>query len=195
MKKPVQFHPKNLFHLSNDSHQRMKKFLFIALISIFCLSANAQQFPSLTGATLEPKTVTLPQGAQGKFTILGLVYSAKAQQVLGPWIENIYSYFMTDPDYDLNVYFVPMIGGLNGVAAGTIEKEMRKGIQPELHKHVLIYKGDLGAYKKTLGMEQKEIPYIFVLNKEGKIIYKTSGAYTDKKLEEMDELVDESADE
>jgi predicted transcriptional regulator len=40
-------------------------------------------------------------------------------------------------------------------------------------------------------MDQKDIPYIFVLDKDGKIIYQTSGAYSDEKIEKMDELVAE----
>ena len=40
-------------------------------------------------------------------------------------------------------------------------------------------------------MEQKDITYIIVLDKNGKIIYQTSGAYTDEKIEKMDELITE----
>jgi hypothetical protein len=120
---------------------------------------------------------------------VGLVYSQKATEVLAPWFQNVYNYFIADPDYDLNVFFVPMLGGVKEAAAGSLEKELKKGTPPELYKHVLIYKGDVGSYKSALKMDQKDIPYIFVLDKDGKIVYQTSGAYSDEKIEKMDELV------
>jgi hypothetical protein len=170
--------------------------LLLTLAVVFTVgSAQAQNFPNLTGTSLENKTVTIPKNTQGKYTIVGLVYSQKATEVLAPWFQNVYNYFIADPDYDLNVFFVPMLGGVKEAAAGSLEKELKKGTPPELYKHVLIYKGDVGSYKSALKMDQKDIPYIFVIDKQGKIIYQTSGAYSDEKIEKMDELVAEEEEE
>jgi hypothetical protein len=167
----------------------MHKFLLTLAVAFTAFTAQAQNFPNLSATSLEGKTVTIPQGTKGKYTIVGLVYSQKATEVLAPWFQNVYNYFIADPDYDLNVFFVPMLGGVKEAAAGSLEKELKKGTPPELYKHVLIYKGDVGSYKSALKMDQKDIPYIFVLDKDGKIVYQTSGAYTDEKIEKMDELV------
>ncbi len=172
----------------------MQKLLLTLVVASMGLVTQAQNFPNLTATSLENKTVTIPQSTGGKYTIVGLVYSQKATEVLAPWFQNVYTYFIADPDYDLNVFFVPMLGGAKEVAAGTVEKELKKGTPPELYKNVLIYKGDVGNYKNSLKMDQKDVPYIFVLDKKGKIIYQTSGAYSDEKIEKMDELVTEEED-
>jgi len=169
----------------------MNKILLTLAVAFTAFTARAQNFPNLTATSLENKTVSIPQSTKGKYTIVGLVYSQKATEVLAPWFQNVYNYFIADPDYDLNVFFVPMLGGVKEAAAGALEKELKKGTPPELYKHVLIYKGDVGSYKSALKMDQKDIPYIFVLDKQGKIVYQTSGAYSDEKIEKMDELVAE----
>ncbi len=169
----------------------MKKFLLILLFAFLHGGVFAQQFPSLSGTTLEGKTVKIPDNTNGKFTIVGLTNSQKSQQMLSEWTQEIYNYFVMDPAYDLNVYVVPMLGGIKELAAGTVEKEMKKGLDPSFYKHFLLYRGDVAPYRQSLNMTQKEIPYFFVLDKTGKIVYSTSGAYSDDKLEKMEEAMEE----
>lgn len=169
----------------------MKKVLLILFFAALHQGVFAQQFPSLSGTTLEGKTIKIPDNTNGKFTIVGLTYSQKSQQVLSEWAQEIYDYFIDDPAYDLNVYLVPMLGGLKEMAAGTVEKEMKKGLDPSFYKYFLLYKGDVAPYRQSLGMAQKEFPYFFVLDKTGKIVYSTSGNFSDDKLEKMDEAIGE----
>jgi predicted transcriptional regulator len=55
---------------------------------------------------------------------------------------------------------------------------------------VVVYKGELTAYKEILKMDDKTKPYIYVLDKEGKIVFVTSGAYTEDKMDEIDEYIE-----
>jgi predicted transcriptional regulator len=68
---------------------------------------------------------------------------------------------------------------------------MREGIDEKLHPHVMVYSGSMSDYDDILGLEDKELPYFFVLDKEGKIIYATDGKASNKKLNDIDELVNE----
>ena len=168
----------------------MKKLLLIPALMAFCCALHAQNFPALTGTTLEGKTINIPQQTNGKYTLLGLTYSQKSQEALSQWAQEIYDYFITDPAYDFNIYLVPMIGGVKGVAAGAVEKEMKKSLDPELYKYFLLYVGEVASYKQSLKMGDKDVPYFFVLDKTGKIVYRTSGAYSDDKLEKIDEAIE-----
>jgi predicted transcriptional regulator len=87
-----------------------------------------------------------------------------------------------------------MISGIKEVAAGTIEKKMKKGVDPVLHKHMLLYKGDIKDYKDALGLKEKDTPYFFLLDKNGKIVYVTSGAYSDAKLEKAEEILEDASE-
>lgn len=176
----------------------MKK-ITLLFISLFAGQlAQAQvgaMFPALTGTTLEDKSVSLPKDTKGKFTLVGVAYSQKAEDVLKKWFQPVYSTFIDQSDYEVNTYFVPMIGGIKEMAAGAIEKRMKKGIDPKLHKHTLLYTGEVASYKKALGLNAKDTPYFFVIDKEGKIIYATSGEYSDDKISAVEEIVDDSWEE
>ena len=83
-----------------------------------------------------------------------------------------------------------MFTGVKTTAAGTAKKKAAKDIDPQLLPYILFYKGELKTYKEALDFEKKDIPYFFVLDKEGKIVYATSGKYTSKKLDEVEEVLE-----
>jgi len=167
----------------------MKKLIATFLCAAFVTVVQAQTFPSLTGMTLEDKTITLPQATTGKYSILVLAYSAKASDQIAPWFDNLYEYFLMDPEYDMNLYVIPMISGSKSLIAGQIEKQLKKGIQQGYRKHFVLYQGSIDDYKKTLKLDNKEVPYVFLLDKNGKIIYQIAGQYSDAYLEKIEEKI------
>ncbi len=147
--------------------------------------------------TVEDKNVSLPQDVKGKYTLLGLAYSKKSEDELNTWFNPIYSTFIAKPTgtfqgftYDVNVYFVPMFTGINAAATGTAKRKALKNIDPRLLPYILFYKGELKKYKEELDFERRDIPYFFVLDTEGKIVYATDGSYSDAKMESIEAVVD-----
>jgi hypothetical protein len=139
----------------------------------------------------DDQKVKFPQVSKGKITLVGVAYSKKSDELLKPWFEPVYKTFV-QPDkglfsveYDVNIYFIGMIKGVAQVAGEKIEKEMRQGIDKKLQPYVYLYKGSISTYKDVLKLGQKDLPYFFVLDEKGKIIYATSGAYSEEKLEEV----------
>jgi hypothetical protein len=56
--------------------------------------------------------------------------------------------------------------------------------------YILFYKGELKPYKDALDFEKKDTPYFFVLDKDGKIIYATSGKFTTPKMDEVEAVLE-----
>ena len=179
----------------------MKKMFLICLLLVAFSSLNAQvvgkMFPSMDAETVEDKKVNLPQATKGKFTLLGLAYSKKSEDELNSWFQPIFQKFIQknkglfeDFGYDVNVYFVPMFTGVNAAATGTAKRKAAKNIDPQLLPYVLFYKGELKTYKKALDFEKKDIPYFFVLDPQGKIVFATSGKYSDSKMEAIEEHIE-----
>ena len=83
-----------------------------------------------------------------------------------------------------------MFTGINAAATGTAKKKAIKNVDPNLLPYILFYKGELKTYKEALDFEKKDIPYFFVLDKEGKIIYATSGKYSKAKMDEVEEVLE-----
>lgn len=179
----------------------MKKWL-LALVFLPTLIVSRAQvvgtmFPQMETETIDNAKFTLPDDTKGKYTLLGLAYSKKSEDELNSWFRPVYDKFIQKNNsslfagfgYDVYVYFVPMFTGVNAAAAGTAKRKAVSNVDPEIQPHILFYKGDLKPYKDALDFEKKDIPYFFVLDKDGKIIYATSGGYTDDKMDEVENVL------
>src|SRR5688572_15037757 len=179
----------------------MKKLILAAFFAFAAQAAWCQvvgkTFPDLTAETVEDKKVKLPGDVAGKYTLLGLAYSKKSEDELNSWFQPVFQKFiqkstglMASFTYDVNVYFVPMFTGVNAAAAGTAKRKAAKNIDPQLMPYILFYKGELKTYKEALDFEKRDIPYFFVLDPEGKIVYATSGKYTEEKMDAVEEHIE-----
>jgi hypothetical protein len=172
--------------------------MFILLLAV---PSRAQvvgkMFPAMEAQTAEDKVVKLPHDVQGKYTLLGLAYSKKSEDELNSWFEPVFSKFiqkttglMAGFGYDVNVYFIPMFTGINAAATGTAKKKAIKNVDPQLLPYILFYKGELKPYKEALDFERKDIPYFFVLDPKGKILFATSGAYSESKMDKVEAVIE-----
>jgi ATP10 protein len=179
----------------------MKRFTMLFVFVFLCLTAQAQvigkMFPAMEAETVEDKKVKLPDDVKGKYTLLGLAYSKKSEDELNSWFQPVFEKFvqkstglMSGFGYDVNVYFVPMFTGVNAAATGTAKRKAIKNIDPQLLPYILFYKGELKSYKEALDFEKKDIPYFFVLDADGKIIYATSGKYSPAKMDKVEEVME-----
>lgn len=154
-------------------------------------------FPVMEAETVEDKKVVLPEAVKGKYTLLGLAYSKKSEDELNSWFQPVFEKFIQKNKglfegfgYDVNVYFVPMFTGVNAAATGTAKRKAMKNVDPQLLPYILFYKGELKPYKDALDFEKKDIPYFFVLDKDGKILYATSGKYSSSKMDEVEKVLE-----
>ena len=180
----------------------MKPFLiaFLMLISIKFTSVAqvvGRTFPAMIAETVEDKKVSIPDDVRGKYTLVGLAYSKKSEGELNSWFQPVFTRFIQKSTglfsgftYDVNVFFVPMFTGVNAAATGTAKRKAAKNIDPQLLPYVLFYKGELKSYKEALDFEKKDIPYFFVLDPQGKIVYATSGKYSADKMDEIEENIE-----
>ena len=168
---------------------------------LLSLAASAQvtgkMFPDMEAETVEDKKVLLPQSTKGKYTLLGLAYSKKSEDELNSWFQPVFEKFIQKTtgllagfSYDVNVYFIPMFTGINAAATGTAKRKAIKNIDPQLLPYVLFYKGELKTYKESLEFDKKDVPYFFVLDPTGKIVYATMGKYSDAKMNEVEEVIE-----
>ena len=168
--------------------------LFVAHITYAQSQIIGKLFPSITGETLTDKTITLPGDSKGKYTIIGMAYSRTAEDDLKTWLNPAYNKFIAktgllDMDIDASLYFIPMFTGTNIPIAGKAKQQLKDDTSVEFYPHVLFYKGKLKTYKDELEFDKKDTGYFFILDKEGKIVYATSGKYSDQKMSEMEDIL------
>jgi hypothetical protein len=186
--------------------QMIKWISFVNVLALMAYCPSAAQpvgkvFPDMGTRTLQEETVNLPGDASGKFTLLGLAFSKKSEDDLITWLVPVYEKFIgnesgtltrlfADMTYDVNVYFVPMFTGINTPATKPAMKKALDKVDPRLHPYILFYKGKLKPYKETLSFKKKDIPYLFVLDERGEIIYTTTGAYDGRKMDEIEKILE-----
>ena len=172
----------------------MKKILFTFLISSI-LSAYAftigQAFPEIKGHTLEKNELTIPKDVKGKFTLVALASSMRAQEDLDTWLQPMYSSFAENPMYAVNLFIIPLTKGFILVGPDKVESQIKASLDKEYYKYILVYNGEVGPIRKALGMEEKDKPYLYVIDPRGNITYKTSGKYTEEKMEEIADKLSE----
>lgn len=179
----------------------MKRLMIVLglFLSVFITEAQVvgKTFPDMQAETVEDKKVKLPGDVAGKYTLIGMAYSKKSEDELNSWFQPVFQKFiqkttglMAGFAYDVNVYFVPMFTGVNAAATGTAKKKALKNIDPQLLPYILFYRGELKTYKEALDFEKRDIPYFFVLNPEGKIVFATSGKYSEDKMDAVEEHIE-----
>ncbi len=173
--------------------------VFIALAGSYTLNAQVigKMFPDMETETVEDRKVKLPESTKGKYTLLGLAYSKKSEDELNSWFSPVFNKFIQKTNglmsgfaYDVNVYFIPMFTGVNAAVTGTAKKKALKNIDPQLLPYILFYRGELKLYKEALDFEKRDIPYFFVLDTSGKIVFATSGAFSEDKMDSVEEVIE-----
>jgi hypothetical protein len=170
------------------------KILPVFVFFIFCcLTVTwAQMMPVISGETAEKKTINVPADTKGKFTLFCFAGSMKAQKNLEGWLDPVYQKFIAktglmDDMFDVNVFFVPVVRG-EGLNE-TIKRKFREKAQQDLWPHVLFPNSGSGDLAEKLKMEKDDQPYFFLVNTEGKIVYNTSGVFTEEKFDRIDDII------
>jgi len=177
---------------------------FIKVITSFILSVTVgfsyaqvgELFPTITGESLQHKMIELPASSKGKFCLIGMSSSQKAEADLQTWMQPVYDMFINQNtfipiDYNLDMYFIPMFKAGQSTTYNMVFNITKEEIDSELAPHVLFYKGNITDYETQLQLLDKNKPYFFVIDTTGKIVYVTSGAYTERKLEKIESFVSE----
>ena len=173
--------------------------LFVTLVSIISIhwASESNKFPEMECTDLNKKTVVLPKSVVGKPSIVVLAASKKAEGDLATWFSPLYNSFITKKEsmfsmesYDVNTYFIPVFSGVNKAAAEGIRKKMLNGFNAELQNHVLIFKGSSKELYTNLSLNNKEVNTL-VLDKNGDVLLRIEGAYSDTKMDQIEALVGE----
>lgn len=174
-------------------HLRIVPFLF-ALVLSGVLSAQHVAFPPISGETADGRSVTLPVNAGKAYTVIGLAFSQKASPLLDEWIEPAYLRFVAKHGlfagaYDCDVYFVPLFVGLDRSAYEPSMRKFRKSASPEVVDLVVFSRTDFATLKDPLGLDDKSLPYVFVLDRAGNIVHRAKGRFSHDALDAIEEVM------
>jgi hypothetical protein len=173
----------------------MKITFLSVLLFLFLNTIYGQSLPEISGETVDNKTIKIPGELKGKFSLLCFASSQKAEADLESWLDPVYQKFIAktglmDDMYDVNVYFIPVLTGTNVSFAASMKKKFKENSQADLHSHVLFCKENGKEILAALDMQKSEVPHFFLLDKDAKVVYRTSGRFTEDKFDKIDELIE-----
>ncbi len=171
----------------------LSSLIFLGLL--FSAGPKGTTFPELQGEKLTGEQLTIPKDIGNKVSIVGMAYSKKSEATLKTWYQPMFDKFVLkrgifDAQYDVNLLFIPMFTGGKKAAYNVSIKKMKESNREDLYPYLLFYKGDLEPYVSTLEMDNKELPYLFILDEEGEILYSTKGLFNEKKMSEIETVLD-----
>lgn len=169
----------------------MRILSFLLLFAPAWLWAQAP-FPAIAGETTEGKSVQLPAEAQGSWMIVAVACGKKAQPMLEEWFAPAYNRFIVKSglfaaSYTAELYLVPVFTGLDKAAYGSSMAALRKNVDADIASHVLFYKGESDAVLQALGIKDKDVPYFFTVDPQGRIVHRESGKFDVDKLDALEE--------
>jgi hypothetical protein len=142
-------------------------------------------FPSVSGESLEKKTVKIPEDFEGSPVVLLVGYLQKAQFDIDRWILGLLQ-------LETKVKFVevPTIAGMMPeMVQGFINNGMRKGIPESDWKSVVTIFGDAEKIVATLGNERPTNAYVVLLDSKGAIIKVFNNGYSASNVKELHDLI------
>lgn len=170
-------------------------FLASCFFANTALAQKGKAFPTFVTEDLGSSSVEVPTGLKDKKRLVFLAFSQEAAEQLEDWYPPVYTLFLDDAGfnalaYDVDVRLVLMFTGAAQAATNKVIENLKRTTDSDLRDNVLFYQGSFREEGKELDIDGKDEPYVFVVDENGRILYATSGKYSDKKLEEISSLVE-----
>ncbi|MBS3781869.1 MAG: hypothetical protein KGY66_04235 [Candidatus Thermoplasmatota archaeon] len=141
---------------------------------------EGKKFPKVKGRSLSGKEVIIPKDVEGEVVLVGVAFKRDAQEMLDSWTH----YFDILCEGKKDIYELPVIeGSLWKIFSSFIDKGMKSGIPEERHDKVVTHYGDASDVKEKLEIEDETLGYVFLLDENGRILFKGEG-YADKEGKE-----------
>lgn len=182
----------------------MKTLLLAVVFAMLAWVPSTQiekKYPAMTGTNLVGESVSLP--STGKVSLVALAYSPKSEEYLKTWRKPLFDLFIKAPStslfqfdpYDANINFVVLLTGAKKVAGKKVKTKLEESVAEHWKEHIVVVKGKTLNHYQVLDLgkskEEKVLPYFFLMDASGNIVYSTSGAYSKKKFHELDDKLRE----
>ena len=147
----------------------------------------SRKFPAIEAETLSGEKITFPDVTKGKYAFILIAFKRQTQGEVDSWLDPFIKEF--GKHKSVTFYEIPMISKNWKWMSGWIDAGMRAGVPKSKHDHVATYYGPLSKYFSYFNVKDPGTVYVFLLDKEGKIIYNTSGPADDYKFSELRKIV------
>jgi len=146
-------------------------------------------FPSILAKDLLRKTVKLPDDFEGELNILFIPFQQWQQMSVNSWIPFAEKLEKEVPG--VYYYELPTIRNMNRLARTFINEGMRAGIpSPKSRARTITLYLNKNKFRKVLNIQSEDTIQVFLVDGDGKILWRTTGEFTPEKGGELTTAVD-----
>ena len=131
--------------------------------------------PQISGETLSGKQLTLPAAAAGRPAVVSFSFSRTGGKDSSQWSDHV------EKDFPAvgHPYTLMMIEAAPKFVRGMIISGSKKGMSPAAQDRCIAMEKDEDIWKQRIGFTTDDRAYVFLLGPDGKIRWRSSGAFTD----------------
>lgn len=146
------------------------------------------QFPPIEGSNLAKRTFRLPNDLEGELNVVLVAFQRWHQDQVDTWAPLLDDLERTLPGF--RYYELPVIRSMNRFSQWMLDEGMRAGIpsQPVRARTITIYT-DKEEFRSALQMPEENNIYLMLVTRQGKILWRGRGAYTQETARSLSQAV------
>jgi hypothetical protein len=134
--------------------------------------------------------MTLPSDLAGERNIVLIAFQRWQQTDIDSWLPLVQKLETT---YPVHYYELPVIQPLNLLARSFINQGMRMGIpDTEARERTITLYVDKVAFREALDLPHEDDIYVLLIDRQGRVWWRTSGAFTPEKGQALTAAVEDS---
>jgi hypothetical protein len=137
-------------------------------------------FPTISAKTLAQRCVRFPEETKGKVGLVFVAFEQQAQQDIDTWVSPLIGDLLKNDD--VSYYEIPMISGVYKPVSRLIDGGMRGGVPKDLHDRTATFYGKRADFFSSMAITDQSRAHLFVLSRDGRIMFRTSGPATVEKV-------------
>lgn len=147
-----------------------------------------RHFPNVPGSSLDGKRFNLPRDLKRKVNILIIAFRREQTGIIEQWATPLKEIMRADPS--LEVYELPTLSRGYWPFRWWIDGGMRAGIvDEEARRRTITIYTNKRDFKVQLGIPNEETIYIFLVGKDGRIITRVQGDFTEEKHRQLQNAI------
>lgn len=149
------------------------------------MTARAEdRFPEVTGKALTGEKVTLPVDLDKPFSLLAVAFLREQQADVDTWIPKME--MIEDEREDFAFYEIPTIKEMGPFRRWFIYRGMRGGIPAERARaRTVTLHIEKAPFTKALGIEDEGKIYLFLVDAEGRVVWRSEGTWSPEKQADL----------
>lgn len=149
---------------------------------------SENQFPRLQASNLEKRSFNLPEDFEGMRNLLLVAFQREQQEQVDTWLREMKRFEDVDPDF--RYYELPTIQSPNRLVRWFIDTGMRRGIPDrKARARTITLYIDKQPFLKALGIPEEKHIYCFLVDRTGRILWRTEGVFDESKASSLKEFL------